>query len=106
MLRAIILVQILLLVSCSSVPLTPEGKRVRKIQPDWANTCRFITSEEINNASFGAHPGICAKRAHDAMRNRVAELGGNAYVITYETVSFCATGGTTVSFEVYSCPEH
>ena len=79
---------------------------MRVIQGDWANACKLITTEEINDHSFGAHPGVCAKRAHDSMRNRVAELGGNAYVIAYQTVLPCLYGGTTISFEAYSCPEN
>jgi hypothetical protein len=88
---------------CNSVPLTEGAKRTRMIQPDWANSCKFITSEEITNASFGASPAVCAKRAHDSMRNRVAELGGNAYLVTYRTVGPCLAGGTTISFEAYLC---
>jgi hypothetical protein len=103
--KPVLLLTLSLLASCSSVPLTTEARRVREIQPDWANSCKLITTEEVNNTSFGAHPGICAQRAQDSMRNRVAELGGNAYVVTYRSVSLCLVGGTTISFEAYKCPE-
>ena len=91
-------------VARSSVPLTEGAKRTWLIQADWANRCKFITSEEITNASFGAAPAVCARRANDSMRNRVAELGGNAYLVSYRTVGPCTAGGTTISFEAYRCP--
>jgi hypothetical protein len=94
-----------MLLACSGVPLTPEGQRVRRIETQFVNTCRFITSEELTDNSFAVGPGICTKRAYGAMKNRVAELGGNAYVIAYEIVMPCIDGGTTLGFEAYRCAE-
>jgi hypothetical protein len=103
--RVAVLVLVSALVACGSVPLTPGGQRVKSIEADQAKTCKYITSEDINDSSFGAHPGICEMRARDSMRNRVAELGGNAYVQTHIRVYPCAMGGTSISFEAYRCPE-
>lgn len=100
-----ILVLVSSLVACSSVPLTPAGMLVKPMRPDQVATCKYLASEEINDSSFGAYPGICEKRARDSMRNRVAALGGNAYVQTYVSIFPCTMGGTTISFEAYSCPE-
>lgn len=99
------LVLVFLLAACGSVPLTPAGLRVKSILAEQAKSCKYVTSEDINDASFGAHPGICERRARDSLRNRVAELGGNAYVQTHISVFPCAMGGTTISFEAYSCSE-
>lgn len=95
---------VILLVSCGSVPLTPEAKRVRQIQPDWANRCKLISIEEIQSTN-GYSPADCHDKAFYMMLNRVAEMGGNAYLVTHESVSPCLTGGTTLTFEAYSCPD-
>ena len=91
------------LFSCSSVQLTEQGKKVRVIQADWANQCTFLTTEEVVSDN-GYSPSDCKGKAYYLMKNRVAELGGNAYIKVHETVSTCLTGGTKVAFEVFSCP--
>jgi hypothetical protein len=93
------------LISCSGIPLTGEGQKVREISPDWSNQCDLIGIREISNASAGASPGVCKKRALDEMKNKIGEIGGNAYVITHIRVYPCLMGGTTVTFEAYSCPD-
>lgn len=93
---------VIFLASCGSVPLTPEAKRVRQIQPDWANACKLISVEEIQSTN-GYSPADCQNKAFYVMLNRVAEMGGNAYLVTHESVSPCLTGGTTLTFEAYSC---
>lgn len=98
------LVTTLLLSSCSGVPITEEGKKVRLYQDSWQN-CEFMVSEQLNDSSFGLHPGICARRAKDRMINKVAEMGGNAYKIVSRSVFPCLMGGTTLIFEVYKCPD-
>lgn len=100
--KRIVVFLAILLVSCGNVPLTPEARLVRKIQPDWANTCKLISMEEINSTN-GYSPADCQNKAFYLMLNRVAEMGGNAYVITHESVSPCLTGGTTLTFEAYKC---
>jgi hypothetical protein len=91
------------LFACSSVPLTEEGKKVRAINPDWSNQCEFITTEEIVS-NRGYSPSDCKAKAFYIMKNRVAELGGNAYVKVNEVVSTCLGGGTVMAFEVFLCP--
>jgi hypothetical protein len=104
--RTLIFASILLLASCATVTLTPEAKRVRKIQPDWANTCKMIGMEEVQSKS-GISPADCENKAFYMMLNRVAEVGGSAYLVTYESPhSPCLSGGTTLIFEVYVCPVH
>lgn len=103
-----LLIIILLCISSathSGTPLTEEGKKVREISPDWSNQCDFMGTKEVTNASFGANPDVCKKRAFDEMKNKVGELGGNAYLVTYIDVSPCLFGGTTITFEAYRCPD-
>lgn len=100
--KCITLFSFIFLISCGSVPLTPEAKRVRQIQPDWANKCKLISVEEIQSTN-GYSPADCQNKAFYVMLNRVAEMGGNAYLVTHESVSPCLSGGTTLTFEAYSC---
>ena len=95
-----------MLVACSSVPLSDGGRRVRMIEPDQTDACRFIANDQLSDSASGTSPGVCAQRADAAMKNRVAELGGNAYVITYRLVRPCLAGGTTLIFDAYHCPEN
>src|SRR5438270_13010605 len=92
---------LLLVASCASVTLTPQAKLVRKIQPDWANTCKMISTEEVKSAN-GYSPADCQKKAFYLMLNKVASVGGNAYVVTHESPTMpCLMGGTTLTFEAY-----
>lgn len=93
-----------LLSGCATVELTPEAKATREIQIDKAQQCKFIVSDHVSS-SAGLTPMDCAARARKIMKNRVAELGGNAYVLNSVDYRFCATGGPEFSFEVYRCPE-
>lgn len=98
------LVVLLLLAACASdVVITPAAQRVRQITPGLL-ACRFIGQEFAQDTS-GTHPENCTERAFDKMRNRVAEMGGNGYVILGRTVDACLLGGTRTRFEAYRCPE-
>ena len=73
------------------------------IQPDWKNECTFLGVNEIRSTS-GYSPADCESKSKLILLNKVAELGGNAYVITDKSVSACLTGGTRILFEAYACP--
>ena len=74
---------------------------VRKIQPDWANQCKFLgTSESSNGSGFMVKDDI--KNAKTEMKNDFAIQGGNAYVITGQyTDGF----GTTFEYVIFRCKE-
>lgn len=65
--------------------------------------CTFVARDVVQSA-YGAMPQICRQRAWDTMRNRVAELGANAYVLLEESSVECLLGGTRLEFEAYRCP--
>ncbi len=96
----------ILTVSCGTVTLTQEAKKVRMIQPDWANACKMIGMEQIQSTS-GSSPADCKNKAFNLTLNKVADVGGNAYVITHqsEPMPCFLLGGTTITVEVYKCPE-
>ena len=92
----------LLIVGCANIPLTQGGRMVRQIQPDFRNTCKFLGNHSVDSSGF-----LSSGKAEDyrstqtTMKNKVAELGGNAYLTT------AGFGGlvAVIDFEVYKCPE-
>ena len=90
------------ILSSCSVQLTKEARMVREIQPDWKNQCKFIGVEEVSNGvGFDVKGDI--RNAKNMMRNRVAQLNGNAYLINDRLTSIMSTD---IQFEVYSCPQN
>lgn len=73
---------------------------VREIQADWKNQCEFLGVEEVSNGSgFGVKDDI--RNAKNMMRNKVAALNGNAYLINDRLTSGIST---EIQFEIYNCP--
>jgi hypothetical protein len=94
----------MMLTSCASVDsLTSDAKNLREIGAD-ATNCRLVASEETNNHDFAQHPGVCKERAIVQMKERVVELGGNAYRYEIRTFNACLFGGTTIAFDAFVCP--
>ena len=85
-----------------AVPLTQEGRMVRMIQPDWKNQCKFLGTESV---SFGGGWTISddVRKTRTMMKNKVAELGGNAYL---DVGTYPGAFGTTIDFEVFNCPDN
>ena len=90
------------LAACSITPQTSAARDLLEIGS--TKGCTLIKADEVNNASFGAYPEICKERAFSEMKNLVAQLGGNAYRYQIVDLSPCLMGGTTISFEAFSCP--
>jgi len=89
--------------ACSITPQTPSALNLRELGS--VEGCTLIKADEVNNASMGAYPSVCKERAFAEMKNRVAQLGGNAYRYQVVKMNPCLMGGTTISFEAYSCPK-
>ncbi|WP_432741121.1 hypothetical protein ABXJ76_13220 [Methylobacter sp. G7] len=90
-----------ILAACSITNQTPAARSLRELGS--TDGCTLIKTDEINNASFGAYPEVCKERAFSEMKNLVAQLGGNAYRYQIIQLAPCLMGGTTISFEAYSC---
>ena len=97
--RPLILSFILVLYGCTTT-LTKEGKDIAPISESNKNECEFI-SQTIGTDSFGGTLGHRLENAMNDMRNKVASLGGDSYVVT-SSESY-PIGGATVSAEVYNC---
>jgi hypothetical protein len=86
--------------ACScSVPLTEAGSRVRQIQPGWGE-CEFLGVVE---GKFGGGTSTAEDQigAMNTLRNKVAEVGGNAYAITQRAADDTRA---VVQADAYRCP--
>ncbi len=99
---SVFLVLIMLVVSCATFELSDNAKSVVQIQPEQAKSCKLITKSYVQNLK-GFGPEECKANAHIRIKNIVAELGGNAYTVTFEKSQICIRGGTGVAYTVYQC---
>lgn len=97
--RALLLVLALCLSGCTT-ELTPDGRMIREIQADWATDCEFIG---VLDASEGNGWDIPDDRrgALNRIRNQVAQLGGNAFVVSDVSSNDMRT---MVQADAYKCP--
>lgn len=97
--RPILLFCALSLVACAA-QLTSEGRMVREIQPDWSTKCKFLG---VLDASEGNGWDVPDDRrgALNSIRNQVAQLGGNAFVVSQGTSNGIRT---LIQADAYSCP--
>ena len=92
----------LLIVGCANIPLTEGGLMVRQIQPDFRNNCKFLGNHSVDSSDFVSFgQGQDYRNTQMTMKNKVAELGGNAYLTTGGHGGLVAV----IDFEVYKCPE-
>jgi hypothetical protein len=81
--------------------LTQAGGQVRSVAPDQVSRCTRLGAVEGSGAN-GPSTAENERSATDAVRNQVAELGGNAFAVTGRTVGVWRTA---VQADVYRCPE-
>lgn len=95
-----ILCLILFLAGCAT-ELTPEGRMVRQIDPDWATKCKFLgVIEEKEESGWSIADNRLG--AMNKIRNRVAKVGGNAFAPTI--ISRIGGNGTIIQADAYKCP--
>ena len=96
--RTLMCILLLLSAGCAA-ELTEQGRMVRQIQADWATKCEFLGVVE---ASEGGGYDISDNRrgALNTIRNRVSEIGGNAFVIT----DISGRMITFIQADAYKCP--
>lgn len=90
----------LLALSGCATQLTQQGRMVREIQPDWSTKCEFLG---VIDASEGNGWDIADDRrgALNKIRNQVADLGGNAFVVSQSTSNGFRT---LIQADAYKCP--
>lgn len=99
--RARCLSLLALLVTGCAAQMTEEGALVRQITgPAAATGCQFLGVVDAYEGS-GWDVGDDRRGAFNRIRNKVAELGGNAFVLAQEPDSTLM--GTAVQAEAYRC---
>ena len=98
--RLICSLVILGLVSGCSTPMTQEGSQVRQIRAEAVTPCKFISVVQGTNNFAWTMSGDRAY-ALNKIRNQIAELGGNAYVLTQTNTD---EWGTNTQVDAYNCP--
>jgi len=86
--------------SCAT-DLTNEGRMIREIQPDWSTKCKFLG---VLDASEGGGWDVADDRrgALNSIRNQIADIGGNAFVLSQSTSNGVHT---QIQADAYNCPE-
>ena len=98
---AFILLPISLLTASCQAPMTESGRMVRQIEASAVSPCEFLG---VVTGSEGLAWTIAGDRrnALNKIRNQVAEMGGNAYVLTQTNTD---TFGTNTQADGYACPK-
>ena len=101
---SVFLVLIMLVVSCTTFELSDKATTVVQIQLEQAKACRLVAESHVENLK-GFGPEECKANTHILIKNIVAELGGNAYTVSFEKSRICIAGGTGVSYKAYQCTD-
>ena len=95
----ILLLVVVILIGCG-VPLTREGGRVRRINPESKTECRYLGVVEADEDN-PFDPAEGQRDAMNSIRNKVATRGGNAFVIS----NGARYGSKTIiQADAYWCP--
>lgn len=98
--RPIVLLVLASSLTACAAQLTQEGRMVRQIQADWATRCEFLG---VLDASEGSGWDVADDRrgALNRIRNQIAQLGGNGFVVNQSTSSGIHT---LIQADAYRCP--
>lgn len=97
--RLISLISIVILLQACQAPLTEEGQSVRQINADAISPCRFLGVVE-GSESFAWTAAGDRRNALNKVRNQVASMGGDSYVLTQTNTS---EFGTNTQADAYDC---
>ncbi len=103
MTKIVISLFVIFLAGCSAVSITNEGLHVRQIQPNDATICSFLSVIEVSGGLFYSSQTEAKRDMLAKIRNQVAGINGNAYVIT----SIVVERGFSLPFaqaDAYKCP--
>ena len=98
---------VVLFLGCASAPsLTDTGSRVRLIQKDQAAQCRFLRVVQYSDRvlGMGKSPTVMKAIGETSLRNAVAAVGGNAFVLLKDDSDWFL-GNVAYQGEAFVCPE-
>lgn len=84
---------------CATPPLTPEGRTVRCITPEMTQECKFLGPVGLPETA-DCWPGNCQEVLFNLLKNRVAEMGGDSYVVVNSTAT---KWGFSAQVDAYRC---
>ena len=87
------------LISGCTASMTTEGSQIRQINADAASPCEFIGVVD-GSASFAWTIAGDRRNALNRVRNQVAVMGGDSYVLTQTNTSGF---GTNTQADAYLC---
>ena len=93
------LMPVLLTLAACSTELTQEGKSVRQISLQSANACQFL-GPVTGSESMGIDVAMDVTSSYNTVRNSVAQMGGNAFVVSLTSTS---AASTVVQADAYRC---
>ena len=88
----------LLLTACST-ELTQGGKSVRQISLQSANQCQFL-GPVTGSEALGLDVAMDVTSSYNKVRNAVAQMGGNSFVVSSTSTS---SELTVVQADAYNC---
>lgn len=97
--RIILVVMGLLIISSCSPRLTRKAMSVNKITDKDKEQCLFISSDYVSKWTGGSVTNQEIKSVIIETKNRVSEVGGNAYIVTDRS----RWSSYTVHFDIYNC---
>ena len=102
--KKLILIVALALVftGCASEKLTQKASQVRSISVEQTADCTFVGSASGKMAS-GWTSGANSLGSLNEVKNQIAEMGGNAYVLT---MSHSGDYGSSANADGYHCPQY
>lgn len=89
---------IIVLAGCST-ELSQAGKPVRQLSLHSANACQFL-GLVTGSESMGLDEAVDVTSAYNKVRNAVAQMGGNAFVVSSSNTS---SASTVVQADAYKC---
>jgi len=94
-----------LISACASAPkLTLAATKVRQITAQEAKSCTFLQIAQFTGtlAGMGKSHGLVHQAGENGLRNEVAKLGGNAFIIIQADADWF-WGHVNYSGEAYRC---
>lgn len=101
---AIAFLTVLLGACASAPPLTEAGSRVRLLSAEQAKSCKFVRVVQYNDRILGMGKNATVMKAigETNLRNEVARVGGNAFVIQRDESEWFL-GNVAYQGEAYEC---
>ncbi len=97
--RILFLISPFLILAACSTELAPDAKLVRQISLAKADTCSFL-GPVTGSESMGLDESMDVQSSFNQVRNTVAGLGGNSFVVSSTNTSFASS---VVQADAYAC---